>query len=454
MPTIADAFNSGLAAMNNYQQGRIYRAQANYADPMEAARLYQLQTQNKYLDPSLAAALSQAQTTAKYLPNQMQLANQYQDLVNQNYTPNIQSEIAFRKAETNKANTMLPLDVKKAQTDIFFTPLDYAIKTQNALRMGSRFGDAYALHQQLMGLPKAARDTWIADHSNEYSTMINTLANSSMNPKTDFLSGLAGKYFPNAVNPDNQAGSSPQGLSAPPVSMPQAIPGAQNNSPNAPPVVKPQFDSTPESLDRMKRAAQISANNDIIPNKAKVQATAAANLDNWLDQNQSDYSQKIKNVSKYAGALGKGSLTLDALKAKNPQAYQDWQWFNNTFKNNIDALITQMEGLSINEGQQKRLIQLSSGMFNNMTTDPESSVKQFNEFIRMAKEISKQRINTAQPLYKDTYKESYGYKGDDKPYVSNPKYSQEDLKKMADDAIAKGADPAAVKKRMQELMNA
>lgn len=88
MPLI-DALRAGVDLANAQRQGLITAAQARYALPNEAAKLYELQTNNKYLDEK------------NRLANQgTGLANIHSGQVNQTYIPNILSEIARRNAST------------------------------------------------------------------------------------------------------------------------------------------------------------------------------------------------------------------------------------------------------------------------------------------------------------------------------------------------------------------
>jgi hypothetical protein len=76
MPTIMDAYNTGLAAARNQIEDK-------YLDPMLKEQLYANQIKNKYLDPSLYAQLYKDQTKNKYLDKSLSLANQGAELTNQ-----------------------------------------------------------------------------------------------------------------------------------------------------------------------------------------------------------------------------------------------------------------------------------------------------------------------------------------------------------------------------------
>jgi hypothetical protein len=80
--SLVDALRKGIDLVNESERGRIVRAQAKYADPMERNKLYAAETENKYLDRGLAAKIFDAETRNQFLPESLRLANQHQGLMN------------------------------------------------------------------------------------------------------------------------------------------------------------------------------------------------------------------------------------------------------------------------------------------------------------------------------------------------------------------------------------
>jgi hypothetical protein len=340
------------------------------------------------------------------------------------YPKDIQSQIAARQAQTGLT-----------QEETKYMPLKYGIEASNALRQNERFGQMYELSRALTNMPAAARDAWIAQHPDEYTDMINTIANSKQGQQQSqqMLSNILGQYFPGAQF-QQQPQQQMQVSSAVPApgsvgKLSQAIQQQALQSGG-------QFTSTPEQIDQIRLASQMSANNAITTRQGRTQAESAVKLDNWLHDVQPAYSSAIQNISQYAGLLGKGKRGVDALQKENPQAYNDYQWFKNTFRTNIDAMITQMEGTSITPAQQEQYQKMVSKAFDDLTTDPKSAIQQFNRLMSTLDDISKQRVSVAEPLFKGTHQEAFGYQGIPAPYVGT-KTSGLDMSHMSDDELRK-----------------
>jgi hypothetical protein len=76
--------------------------------------------ENQYYGPNIQSeinqrnALTQGQTIEnQYMPQKLQLSNQLAGLTNQWYGPQMQSQIGFQNAQTNKLNTMTPLEAQQ-----------------------------------------------------------------------------------------------------------------------------------------------------------------------------------------------------------------------------------------------------------------------------------------------------------------------------------------------------
>lgn len=83
---LIESLRAGAAFIKDLENNRTLNAIAPYQGGLAAAKLFAANTNNKYLD------------------QKDMLTNQYQGLVNQNYAPNIQSEIAQRRALTQGQN--------------------------------------------------------------------------------------------------------------------------------------------------------------------------------------------------------------------------------------------------------------------------------------------------------------------------------------------------------------
>lgn len=330
----------------------------------------------------------------------------------QYYGPDMMSQIGLRNAQTNEMNQ-----------ESGFIPLKYALQASNSMRANDRFGNSYQLKAALQNMSPAARGTWIAQNQDAYNQMLTDVANGQQSSGSNIVENMVRQSFP---SPPTQLTLSPEEKNnLVGAGIAKVMQG--NNSGNSTMQTLPinskmqnMFGgSTPEQNQQIQLANQMSANNDLTTNYSRKQGEAAAKLDNWLKEAQPQYASAMQNISQYAGLLGKGKKGLDALKSENPQAYKDYQWFTNTFRTNIDALITQMEGTSITNTQQQDYKKMLSSAVDNLTTDPKSAIEQMNLLWDTIGKISEQRAEIAQPIFKNTYKDAYNYEGIPSPYIGN-----------------------------------
>lgn len=109
-------------------------------DAMLKSKMQQMQNQVQqikmpYVGPKEQEELRKAQLYNQYYGPEKQATIAHQNLVNQFYGPNIQSEMAFRGAQTNKLNTMTPLEAQQLRLANQFYPelTKSQIASQNAM---------------------------------------------------------------------------------------------------------------------------------------------------------------------------------------------------------------------------------------------------------------------------------------------------------------------------------
>lgn len=362
---------------------------------------------------------------------QAQLKNSLMEIQRKYAEPTAQANISSKKAYTN-------LIGQQAQ----YMPLNELIKASDNQRTNSRFGSAYQLQKALSAMPPAARDAWIANNKDAYISSLDAIGNDLNKPQTttnNLLNQLIQKLiggntiqssnhnqsidkpifdlsvgskipFQLASNiTDQEIENSPYTISH---DQAQAIaPIMENNTART-------FNTGTQGINNIDLATKMSANKELTTGKARTQAEAAQNIDNFLKDNQADFSRSFKNITKYAGLIGKGKLGLDQLKSVNPQAFQDYQQFTGQFIPNMANMVTQMEGTSIAPDKQKDIREMFDKGVKSLTTDPKSALNYINNSMKMISEISKQRIKTAEPLFKNTYSQTSGYNGIPSPYIS------------------------------------
>ena len=458
MALLGDAFNSGYQGV---QQDRILRSQADYADPMNAANLYKLQTENQFL------------------PDKLQLANQYQSLINQYYGPSMMADINAKNAETK------------------FTPLKYAIEAQNSIRNNSRFGATSDYVRAINQMKGGDQEIFLSDPVNlaNYKTALaqmggglgNAQSNNILTPKFLNNFGLASDTFSapsnNQANLNVSASNDSQSNLPPPpatVTSPPEVPqqnglGAplpQNASPapQAPPITIDKAhpavqqavaqhiaDNAPNQTlspdDRTALAHQSLANQRVAGAKLWNRAQGAVTLENLLNGDAETTKQRILNATQYAGALGQGQYAVDRLMANNKDAYTDYKWYKQDFVPNLGNNIKVMEQLASTDSQREAL----NDMFNNAIkwdTNPQAAAKLINMSIDLLHNQAQATLKSAQPVNPGVLERLNGIPAGKSNYLStNSTYSDVDLNKMAQDAIARGADPKAVQARMEKLKN-
>lgn len=473
MPLI-DALQSGVNLINSSNQGVLNAAQARYANPMAAAQLYQTQTENQFL------------------PDKLKLANQYQSLINQYYGPSMMADINAKNTETK------------------FTPLKYAIEAQNSNRNNTRFGASSDFIRAINQMKGSDQEIFLSDPANlasykaalsqmgagagnaQYGSLLTPkflsnfgLASDTFNPSSPTTnaapSGLAGAPGGNPPPPQPpatvQQAPQPSAPGAAPANLPPSGLGA---SPSTPAQAAPSQPTTPVTIDQAHPAVQQAVvqhiadnapNQELTPDERQAlahqslanqkvagaklwnRAQGAVTLENLLNGDADTTKKRILNATQYAGALGKGQYAIDQLMNNNKDAYTDYKWYKQDFVPNLANNIKVMEQLASTDSQREQLNEMLTNAIN-WDTNPEAATKLINMSIDLFHNQAKATLKAAQSVNPGVLEKLNGINNNAGNYLSNaPKYSKDDLNKMAQDAIAKGADPKAVKARLEKLQN-
>ena len=348
---------------------------------------------------------------------QTQLANALAQLQLQNAPDVMKAQLAHEQALTPYVNAETSHLNQATQLE----PINSIISAMNSSRANSRFGNAYQLNKMLSAMSPAARASWIAQNQDAYTQAVNDIGNQISNPQNDNYSPMlqeAMKKVFGTLSPTQNKSN----FNTPLTIDQQGINNLVNQG-----IAKPSFSNTPENTSQLQLAEQMAANQALTTPSSRRQAEASVNFDKFLADNQNDYAQAMKSISPYAGLIGKGKLSFDTLKSQNPQAYQDYQWFTNAFVPQIENQITQLEGSSVQKSKQAEIKNTFESAVKSLNTDPQSAINYMNRTISLLDQISKQRVNTAQPIFKDTFNKAYGFKGIPKPYINQSNVTQENL---------------------------
>ena len=321
------------------------------------------QNQLQYAPQMAQADLSYKQAQTPYLQAQTDLMGQQA----QYYAPNIKSEMAQRGAQTN-------LTSEQAK----YLPLDYLIRGTQTSNTGGRFGAAYELSRALQQMPKATREQWIADNQQQYTDMVNTLADKTAQAKAsapqNMLADALAQTFPQ-YNKLPQSAAQSNAL--------------DNGNPS-------QFAVTPEEIKRLKMASEISANNSLVTGKTRNQLEGAIQVSSVM--NDPEFQSKAMNASLYAGALGKGKSALAALSQTNPKAYEDYLSFKNQDMVLLLNRIKMLDGMGATDSQRIELNDIYHKTLDSMTSNPAQFITQLNNLGGAIDRVGKAVVKSARPL--------------------------------------------------------
>jgi len=382
MPGLFDSFDSGFDRGLNLQYGKKER-ENKYQQGLSQLAMLQAEADNA---PKYYAGL------ADNASNQAGISG-----VALQYAPQMtQADLGYKQAQTGLTNM---------QTR--FTPLQYAISASNSMSQNSRFGDSYQLNQALRSMPQAARDTWIAQHPEEYTAMIDQMANKSAQQETNqnskFLNGVLKQAFPSADLTFNPTPQQQQAL-------------VDNG------IAK--FSSSPEDIAKIKQAAEMSANKSLTTAATRRQNEGAIQVENIF--NDPGFQSRALNASAYAGAAGKGKAALAALSQTNPKAYEDYLAFANQDMVLLENRIKTLDQMGATDSQREQLEGIWKKTADSLTSNPAQFVTQLNNLGTALNNVAKSVEKSANPLGGPSRLEGV------KPIGGN---SNQDLSKMTTEEI-------------------
>lgn len=429
--------NQNLNTANQYQASTLQQQ----LQAMQLQNAYN-QVRNQYAEPMTQADLAYKQAQTPYLT--AETANRNKET--QWYDKNASSLIASREAG-------IPLT--KAQTahlnaETQNMPLENIFKANQQLQQQSRFGGAYQLAKGLQEMSPATRAVWIADNQEKYSQMLADLGNKQNNNL--LTPEVLNKYLPQVASavqpPQQQAGLQQQiqqlqqggqqqpqqqfqqpgmqqmpqqrmmqqqamqqqpsgqympGVSAMPNQMQAQEPAQQQNMSQQLSAVlgnKPQQNtftgSSPEQIERLRRASEISANNYLITKGTQGQLEGALQVGQMF--NSPLVQDQATNAAEYAGALGKGKSAAAAFSQNNPESYEKYIAFKNVTMPLILNRIKQLDKLGATDSQREIIENMYSKTLDSLTSNPKQFIQQFNILGQTLDQLSNVVQNSATPL--------------------------------------------------------
>lgn len=456
-PLTAEDAGSGMGASKRFidmlgqlGQNKQTNIQNEYLPQNLAAQLKQMQIQNLLLGAKVPYAAQNEKTAAQMAVEN--LLGKRQE--NKWYGPKAQSDIGLQGAQT-----------ALAQQDAKYKGLESLISATNATRNSGRFGEMYNLSRALSQMPAATRDSWIAEHQDEYTSMVNTLADKSMQAQENQGQGLLqqqmakmfGSGTPNQQTQGGLAQTLPQnnGMPQTPPGMPlkgnfmeqmnQLLKGeATLGEPENPLMNKQQqplgqnpntpFSNKPVDKENAVLATKMSANNRNITAAMKNRVDSAITFDKWIEDNKEVYAPRIENALKYSGIKGRGKQYVDKfIKSESPESYQDLKWFRRSFVPNAINQVKMMERMGATDSQREEM----QGMIDSVADldlDPKSAKKIVNELFATMQDISRSVVAAGEPLYPGVRRKLAGLseKSEGNYLDSKSSINEEDLKHTAE----------------------
>lgn len=303
------------------------------------------QMANDVQQGNLANALSQLQL--QYQPQIYQQNLQTSDLGNQLAKLNLQFSPQERQ-----------LGIETDREKLRLLPLQHELNEEKLKHQQNRFGQSFQFAKFLGALPAANRAAAIADNPEAFSTMLADLGNAA-NASIQQQSGN-GNYALN-LTPDQEQNLINSGIAK------QGPPESYISSP---------FNQSPESIQRQRMAAQISANNALNTMKNRNQMEGTIQFEEFMGN--PDFLEKAESASQYAGAFRQGKGSIQKLLQSNPKAQTDYESFKHHDMTAIKNRIKQLEGMGSTDAQRKELNDMYDATLDSISSNPQRFMTQLN----------------------------------------------------------------------------
>lgn len=357
--TIFDKYASTASDLNSLRKQRIANAlgqiKLNYAPQMaqQAADMGNADVSIEQNKAKYAPQMSSATLAGINLENQGRQLRNAMSSEQFKYLPQqLQQGIALKAAQIEQIKQNM------------------ALAPQKLAQQQSRFGASYNLSKILGTMSPAAKAAFIASHPDQMNQVFGGALNQASN-------SVGAPQNPQ-INP-----APSQGMNA----SPPMMPGQQNSQ---------MSQSSPQSFP-FATASQIAANKSSVTNATTKRLESSLEIEKIL--NDPKYDALAQSAAKYAGIGGKIQGGLQAWQRNNPKDYENALQFRNQFTSMITNLARQLEGLGVQEGTRNELTGNLTKSFDQMSSNPERAMDQYNRFKDQMTDLARAASVAAQPVY-------------------------------------------------------
>lgn len=346
-----------------------------------------------------------------------------------------------------------------------FTPLDMAIRAQNALVYNNRFGNIGMYLRSIGEMPAAERSAYLAqpENYNFYNNMLEQFKYGMKNPQSqgniltpEYVASFGiGTQNQNNLPQTYENGGMPQNALRG-MGMPQGLPGGgMTQGMGVPPVApgspQPPTDLTisPQQAQKLAQAPQnmwdaaqaakmaqssevqvperdqarlnylqLLVNQKAVPASLKERLSNVVSMESWLMQNKDEYVRLVESSSEYFGPTGKLKYWRDVITGRNQDKVKDYNVLTQSIIPELTSLNNRIGKLGATDKQRAE----SRGIVNQITNwqlRPGKALRAFNDQLNMVRSVGNSVVDANEPIFKGVNKQIYNFNLEKQNYIPN-----------------------------------
>lgn len=368
-----------------------------------------------------------------------------------------QNELQKQAVQNEFMRPMAEQNLLAAQLKNQFTPLDMAIRAQNALVYNNRFGNIGMYLRSIGEMPVNQRSAYLAEPENYnfYNNMLEQFKYGMKNPQSQgnilspeyvasFGIGTPNQNsLPSAYNnlpgmqnalrslPIGAAQSALGGVSAamgappPPTQLTISPEQAQKlaqapqnmwNAAQAARAAQPEETAVPERDQQRLAYVQNLVNQKAVPPSLRERLSNVISMESWLLQNKDEYVRQIENSSEYFGPTGKLKYWRDVMTGRNQDKIKDYNVLSESIIPELTSLNNRVGKLGATDKQREESRGIVSQILN-WQLRPGEALKAFNDQLNMVRTVGNSVLDANEPLFKGVNKKLYKFNLEKQNYI-------------------------------------